>query len=204
METILLENRKIPCRKVRRKVRSARLEIENGILTVILPMRFTGERELIERHKKWITKQAARYGEIRELAETLELRKDMDEEKFRKISEQKINLFCRELGVGVDKITFRKLKSRWGSCSTDGKITVNTLLRFLPDRLIDYILFHEVAHRVVKGHNRKFYGIIEGRLGNRKAMEKELAAYWHIFQKDKFPSTLRRERQGKEDKGNSS
>jgi len=186
MEKIMLEGREITCRKFYRKVRSPRLEIENGELSLILPLKFSGEQKLVGRHRKWIIRQIDRFEEIRTLSKTMALRSDMSEKEFRIIAEKKTNGFCGELGVNIDRISFRKLKSRWGSCSTDGKITVNTFLRFLPDRLIDYILFHEVAHRIEKGHNRNFYAIIENRFDNREILEKELAAYWHLFSKSLF------------------
>lgn len=190
MEKIILEGREIPYRKFHRKVRSPRLEVESGILSLILPLRFTGEQKLVERHKKWIIKQVDCFEKIRELSETLALRKNLEETEFKTIAGQRINEFSEELGVNIHNISFRKLKGRWGSCSTDGKITVNTFLRFLPDRLIDYILFHEVVHRIEKGHNKKFYSIIKNRFDDKESLEKKLAAYWLLFsQKNHNPSS---------------
>ncbi len=119
------------------------------------------------------------------MAETVKLREDADFSAFKTSAEIKIRSFAKELNVDTGEIRFRKFKGRWGSCSTDGKITVNTLLMFLPDRLIEYILFHEVAHRVEKGHNRKFYAVMEKKFGDRKSIEQELAAYWHLIKNSK-------------------
>jgi hypothetical protein len=181
MEKITLNGREILCEKFYRRIKSPRLEFENGMLSLILPLKFTEERRLLENHSGWIIKQADRFEELMEASKTLKLKEDADTAEFKASVEKIIRAFSEELNVKTGEIIFRKFKSRWGSCSTDGKITVNTLLMLLPDRLIEYILFHEVAHRVEKGHNGRFYAIMEKKFGDRKTIERELAAYWHLI-----------------------
>ncbi len=185
MEKITLNGREVICEKFFRRVKSPRLEFENGMLCLVLPLRFTEERRLLEDHKNWIIKQLDRFEELREISKTLKLKEYADESEFKDNVEKIIRAFSAELKVETGEILFGKFKGRWGSCSTDGKITVNTLLIFLPDRLIEYILFHEVAHRVEKGHNRRFYAIIKNKFGDRKPIERELAAYWHLIKHSK-------------------
>ena len=74
-------------------------------------------------------------------------------------------------------IKFRKMKRRWGSCRSDGIITFNSFLQFVPEHLIAYIIFHELAHLIVKGHNRKFKAIIAREFPNYRQLDKELNLY---------------------------
>ncbi len=181
MKKITLDGREIIYKEFHRKVKSPRLEFENGMLSVILPSKFTEAKKLLKKHKKWITKQSERFEEIIETSRTLTLREDVNMAEFKAAVEKSILDFSEELNVNIEKTVFRKFKSRWGSCSTGGKITINTLLMFLPDRLIDYILLHEVAHRVEKKHNGRFYMLMEKKFGDRKSIEWELAAYWYLI-----------------------
>jgi len=181
MKKITLDGREIIYKEFHRKVKSPRLEFENGMLSVILPSKFTEVKKLLKKHKKWITKQSERFEEIIETSRTLTLREDVNMAEFKAAVEKSILDFSEELNVNIEKTVFRKFKSRWGSCSTGGKITINTLLMFLPDRLIDYILLHEVAHRVEKKHNGRFYMLMEKKFGDRKSIEWELAAYWYLI-----------------------
>lgn len=54
-------------------------------------------------------------------------------------------------------INLRRMKARWGSCSPQGRILMNTHAVKLPLRLIDYILMHELCHLKVPNHSRAFW-----------------------------------------------
>jgi predicted metal-dependent hydrolase len=85
--------------------------------------------------------------------------------------------FFRQLNVKISQVKFRKMKRRWGSCRTDGIITLNVFLQFVPEHLIAYIVYHELAHLIVKGHNRKFKTIIAREFPNYRQLDKELNLY---------------------------
>lgn len=79
--------------------------------------------------------------------------------------------------VSVNKIYFRKMKTKWASCSSKKNLTINTLLRYLPKDLIEYVIYHEMAHLVEKRHNERFWKIISHRFPDYKKVEKELFIY---------------------------
>jgi predicted metal-dependent hydrolase len=54
-------------------------------------------------------------------------------------------------------LTVRAMKTRWGSCSKDGHVTLSTELIHAPRRLIDYVIVHELCHLVHLNHSRAFY-----------------------------------------------
>jgi predicted metal-dependent hydrolase len=87
-------------------------------------------------------------------------------------------LRCRELAqihsYQIRKITLRKQKRIWGSCSSKNNISLNTNLAYLKDELIDYVILHELAHTKVKNHSRKFWDELERVLPNSKKLNHEL------------------------------
>ncbi|MCD6450274.1 MAG: M48 family metallopeptidase, partial [Thermotogaceae bacterium] len=79
--------------------------------------------------------------------------------------------------VKIFEIKFRKMKRKWGSCSSKGKITINTLCRYLPYNLIDYIVFHEVLHRKFMNHGKDFKNAIKNKFIKWKELEENLKLY---------------------------
>jgi predicted metal-dependent hydrolase len=65
--------------------------------------------------------------------------------------------------LGLPPVAVRILdpKSRWGSCGPDGKIMYSWRLLLAPFEVMDYVVAHEVAHRVHHNHSRKFWALCE-------------------------------------------
>jgi hypothetical protein len=67
----------------------------------------------------------------------------------------------RSTGIGYERVTVRGQRTRWGSCSTTGTISLNRDLIFLPSELARYVLVHELAHRVHPNHSPRFHALLE-------------------------------------------
>lgn len=58
-------------------------------------------------------------------------------------------------------LVIRTMKSRWGSCTGKGKITLNLELMRAPEACIDYVVVHELCHLVEHNHGKRFYALLE-------------------------------------------
>lgn len=61
------------------------------------------------------------------------------------------------IGKRVNEVRLRDPKSRWGSCSTDGRIMLSWRLILAPYEAMDYVIGHEVAHMVHMDHSKAFW-----------------------------------------------
>ena len=68
----------------------------------------------------------------------------------------------------------RKMRRRWGSCSSRGVVTLNPALVKMPIECIDYVLCHELCHLAVFNHGREFYQLLASVLPDWQQREKLL------------------------------
>ncbi|AMM40680.1 metal-dependent hydrolase [Candidatus Desulfofervidus auxilii] len=62
----------------------------------------------------------------------------------------------KELRVDIKQIQIREMKNKWGSCSSKGVLTLNKELLSLPSKYVEYVIVHELLHRIVPNHGRTF------------------------------------------------
>ncbi len=73
----------------------------------------------------------------------------------------RVREFAAQHQIAVTRITVRNQKSRWGSCSRRGTISLNWRLIQTPDFVRDYIVLHELAHRRHMNHSPRFWSEVE-------------------------------------------
>lgn len=87
------------------------------------------------------------------------------QQHLRKLAARELPLRVMELavfhGISVSRISVRNQKSRWGSCSRRGTISLNWRLIQTPGFVRDYIILHELAHRRQMNHSAKFWQEVE-------------------------------------------
>lgn len=77
----------------------------------------------------------------------------------------RVGELCRALGFRCGKVTVRNSRSRWGSCSVSDDISLSLHLMKLPDRLIDYVIVHELCHTVHRNHGPRFHALLNRMTG---------------------------------------
>jgi len=88
-----------------------------------------------------------------------------------------VEKWAKKMALYPNKISFRKTKRQWGSCSSKNNLSFNTMMMKLPLPLIEYIIVHELTHIIHKHHQKSFWTCIEAYLPHYKNLVQELQTY---------------------------
>ena len=145
---------------IRSKRKTLALQIHpDGSVIVRAPLKMPAKdiHAFVEEKAEWIAKHLPKApimpftdDEIRQLAEAAQL--DLP---------QRVTHFAPLVGVSVNRITIRSQRSRWGSCSSKGNLNFNCLLMLCPEEVRDYVVVHELCHRIEMNHSPKFWAQVE-------------------------------------------
>ena len=176
-----LSNHSIEYKVIRRDIKYPRLEFRTGKLKLIVPNSFSNPSKLVEKNMNWISHRKGIIVHHLNKSKTKKI-KATGMDKIKNLILQEVDKLSKDLGVHLNKIYFRKMKTKWASCSKQGNITVNSFVKYLPKGLIKYIVFHEMIHLKIKRHNELFWKLISKRYKNYRKMEEELFTYWFAIQ----------------------
>lgn len=82
----------------------------------------------------------------------------------------------------INSIRFKLNRSNWGSCSSKGNINLSTRLLFAPPDVIDYVIVHELAHRIEFNHSPRFWAVVSNVIPEYKIHERWLRDNGHLCQ----------------------
>ena len=85
---------------------------------------------------------------------------DWLKESVEKILAEKSAYFAAKLGVAFEGIAVKRYRRQWGSCSNHGNLTYNWLLIQADMRIIDYVVAHELSHRLHMDHSKAFWACV--------------------------------------------
>ena len=85
---------------------------------------------------------------------------------------------AQELDIPVSRVAIRCQRTRWGSCSTRGTVSLNCSLVFLRAAVVRYLFVHELAHTRHMNHSPDFWRLVERLEPGYKSLDAELLAGW--------------------------
>lgn len=87
----------------------------------------------------------------------------------------------RETGLAYSGVTIRAQRTRWGSCTAKGQISLNYTIAFLPPELCRLVLVHELCHTVELNHSARFWAQVEKFVPGCRAMDARLNSARHYL-----------------------
>ena len=82
-------------------------------------------------------------------------------EILRREAKKAIKEKVKDLSEKVNKVYIRDQKTKWGSCSSKNNLSFNWRICLGPEKVVDYIVAHEIAHLENKKHDEKFWNSVK-------------------------------------------
>lgn len=108
----------------------------------------------VRARQEQLKEEEAQYGKLTEAE--LKVLKMQAEEVF----PARAAFYAGKMGISYGRITIRRQKSRWGSCSQSGNLNFNCLLMLAPPGVVDYVVVHELCHRIEMNHSPRFWKLV--------------------------------------------
>lgn len=143
-EEYLLQGRMIPLQITTAPSRKWKVEKHQGQLVAQVPKNF---KELYATPKEL---RQAGLNEIRSFYKAFGV----------KVLRQRMEHWSIVTGLEPKKVSFRSQKTLWGSCSSQGNISLNWRMVAFSQEIYDYILVHELCHLVHQNHGPHFWKLV--------------------------------------------
>ena len=163
---------------IRSKRKSMTIQIKaHGQVIVRTPYRVSKRtvEQFLYAHQTWILEKQHQViaAEAQQVHITGEERKQ-GIELAKKLIPERVAYFAKQMDVTYGRITIREQKTRWGSCSSKGNLNFNWKLVLFEPELLDYVVVHELAHRIEMNQSANVWIIVESVLPDYKERRKRL------------------------------
>ena len=163
---------------IRKRVRNVTLRIypPDGRLRVTAPARtpLSFIRAFVAERRPWIDRHRERLAALPDPASLPPLTRE-DRARMAEALPPLVARWEAALGVKVSAWGIKRMKTRWGSCNTaTARIWLNLELVRHPPECLDYVVLHEVAHLVERGHGERFKALLTRHMPDWKARRQRL------------------------------
>ena len=156
------------------------ISVKPEFVRVVIPKRqsFKSAQRFVESRLEWIKKNKTK---IKLQTQKKQELPEIDKKIARKVLCRRIGELAQLHNFVYNRISIRKQKTRWGSCSSKDNINLNMNLLHLPSELMDYVLLHELVHTKVKNHSNDYWDELETVVPNARIIDRKLKEYQYCL-----------------------
>ncbi len=179
-KTLTVSGKEIPyCMKRSKRARSVRLSVScEGAVSVTLPWfvpDMLAER-FVRAKADWILRKIAEMVAQGKpiLAKTGKREYEKRRDEALAFVTERVRFWNRVYGFEYKAITVRNQKTRWGSCSREGRLSFNWRLILLPPGMADYVVVHELCHLAHFDHSPAFWALVARTVPDHREIRKRM------------------------------
>jgi predicted metal-dependent hydrolase len=164
------------CRPLRREGLPATIHLRAVDKQLNVEYRYDGSRSARCRERGSVLEVATTDANRRDAADALR-RWLLDEADYHLVPWLKRE--AQVVGRRPSNVQVRLQRTRWGSCSNSGTVSLNAALLFLEPAVVRYLFVHELCHLIALNHSRKFWAAVERYEPAYEVLDRRLTQAWH-------------------------
>ena len=163
-----MQSERIYYELVRSDRKTCQIQVKSDGRIIVRAPRRMPERHIerfVSEKSDWIEKTLKRLSDAKERLDGAE---PLSPEEIKRLSKEaldyipkRVEYFAPIVGVEYGRITVRNQKTRWGSCSRKKNLNFNCLLMLTNEKVIDYVVVHELCHLKEMNHSPRFWAEVE-------------------------------------------
>ena len=116
------------------------------------------QQEFVEKN---LRKMKMRKAALEQIPRISEEEREALRRRAKEVIPERVRFYAPLVGVDYQRITIKSQRTRWGSCSAKGNLNFNLALLLVPPEVLDYVVVHELCHRLEMNHSARFWGHVE-------------------------------------------
>ena len=134
------------------KIRVYGARLDDGVLRINMPMGVDIETDVVQMALKRIVLKFLR-------------------QEAERVLPERLDYWSKRCGLNYRSVKIDTAKSRWGCCSSQKDIKLSYYLLLLPERLVDYVIVHELCHTCEMNHGPRFKALLHSYFNDYAAIE---------------------------------
>lgn len=168
---------------IRTKRKTLALEISSNASLIIrapqlMPLFLI--KKFIKEKQSWIAKKQRLIKDRNKKAQNIAPSKISKEKALDKIT-KRVEHYSSLSGFKYNQIKITSAQKRWGSCSANNNLNFPKKLALAPDKVIDYVVVHELCHIKEKNHSQKFWNEVSKLMPEYKKYRKWLKDHGYLL-----------------------
>jgi predicted metal-dependent hydrolase len=172
---------------IRLSARAKRMRIavysdSSVVLTLPHGLNFGAAEKFIAQKFSWIVKSLRRFEPFRHRVIIKSGRREYN--KYRDgalaLAKQKVLQWNQIYNFNINRVNIKNQKTRWGSCSKKGNLNFNYKIVHLPEKLVDYLVVHELCHLKEFNHSKNFWALVANAIPDYKALRSQLRSFGNL------------------------
>ncbi len=153
----------ITYRIIKSRRKTVAIEVTREGVLVRAPYRMSNRaiQKFVDEHERWIKKHLDKLTDSVNGAAPAQILspEEIDDlmNRARAYIPERVRYYAPLVGVTYGRVTIRRQRTRWGSCSAKGNLNFNCLLMLTPPEVLDSVVVHELCHRKEMNHSAAFY-----------------------------------------------